>query len=262
MNSHSTHKTVAFCLHWESFFWGKTILFRKTQNFSNQLSRANQYCTTWKCNVDFLFLPGTIQPWARFRFKTFPIQYPTPTCITKLQMFPFISILSNCQACLLCVRFTSAQEQIFFREQFSMKDLHNKIATPNCTKSWNIRKLQTKISPAFGPRIFQFPVEPPFFRQCYLKIFPIRIGSETSQTFIFRLIRILSKKQKISVPILELLIYPKSHEKPAFASFSIAFDFSFAFLLISGASSQIACKKATRPSKLNLWRRRRRNAIA
>lgn len=166
----------------------------------------------------------------------------------KAELFPLVSILSNCRECLLC--FKNGTFLVVSRRDFptTWKLQHNR----ECTKSWTIREVQM-IS-----RIFQFPAKP-LFSAILRELFSNtnrKLGCH--KVLFFRLIRILSK---LYLCRCFLGAFNLSRQ-----SWKLHFD-SVRFFICGNLCSSLFsyfrsfgenCMQETlhRPSKLNLWHRR------
>lgn len=113
--------------------------------------------------------------------------------ITKLPAFSLVSILSNCQACLLCIRTTFFS----FRSRTIITRLQTWTAECNSKGIaqifWNIRKMHK-----FGREFSNFRWKSLLFRQSGAAVlyFSNTDRKRTVIKFYFRLIRILSKSIK------------------------------------------------------------------
>lgn len=166
---------------------------------------------------------------------------------------------------------TSDSVSIFFIKLSSLspvfptRTIFSMFETSNCnrTQLHNIVKYQktaNKINIS-RPRIFQFPVEASRcfsatsqpLKQIKKKIFPIQIGSSSQELLVFRLIRILSKRNLCRIINFGSSSCCFDREK-LFIFHSITFDFSFKyFRYFRKIFNRRRDLHATRPSKLNLW---------
>lgn len=103
----------------------------------------------------------------------FLIEFNEIVVTYKIARYLLVSILSNCQACLLCISktFFLFQERWLSLWDFKMK----------CNRSaQTIFPLEKMHKINLELRIFQFPVEKPLFSAIWcIMNFPIRIGSES-----------------------------------------------------------------------------------